>query len=124
MKFKFIHLVQQYIQNLYQTFNRKCYKRFVLIYFRKKVRCFNRCLQCSNQKSIIKLSDVTFGSYTFVTVCGCDNNLENKLLEMGFIPGTELIIINNNGLGGSIIIKIMGTRIAINYNVAKKILVK
>jgi Fe2+ transport system protein FeoA len=66
---------------------------------------------------------VQFGTYEFVMIC-CDDTLEYKLLEMGFVTGTEVLVINNNGLGGNIIIKIRETRIALNYNVAKRILVK
>jgi Fe2+ transport system protein FeoA len=89
----------------------------------RKVKGVNQCLKCTTHNAIVKLSDVQFGTYEFVMVC-CDNTLEHRLLEMGFIPGTEVFVINNNGLGRNIIIKIRETRIAFNYNVAKKILVK
>jgi Fe2+ transport system protein FeoA len=89
----------------------------------RKVKGVDQCLKCTTHNGIVKLSEVEFGIYEFVMVCH-DNALERRLLEMGFIPGTELVVLNNNGLVGNIIIKIRETKIAFNYNVAKRILLK
>jgi Fe2+ transport system protein FeoA len=43
---------------------------------------------------------------------------------MGFIPGEEMSVIENNGPRGSVMIRIKGAKIALSSEVADKILLK
>jgi Fe2+ transport system protein FeoA len=46
-----------------------------------------------------------------------------RLAEMGFLPGVEIQVVNNSGIGPVTVI-IKGTKLALGYGLAGKILVK
>jgi len=52
---------------------------------------------------------------------GCQ--AEMRLAEMGFLPGVEIQVINNSGIGPLTVI-IKGTKLALGHGLARKILVK
>lgn len=49
-------------------------------------------------------------------------DVQKHIRELGFVPESELHIIQNNN--GELIIEVAGSRIALSKNVASKILVK
>lgn len=69
-----------------------------------------------------KLSCVSPGEYKLLAIY-CNRKLKYRLLEMGFVPGKDLIVINNGGPSGGMMIKIKGAKIALSNEVADKILV-
>jgi Fe2+ transport system protein FeoA len=94
-------------------------KRWIKAHF-QKFKSFDNCLKYNG---ITKLSDATPGSYKFIAA-SCDEKLRHRLLEMGFLPGEELIVMENTGRRGSIMVKIKGSRIALSDKVAGNILLK
>ncbi|MDR2666324.1 MAG: ferrous iron transport protein A [Endomicrobium sp.] len=70
-----------------------------------------------------KLSCVNPGEYKLLVIY-CNRKLKYRLLEMGFVPGKDLIVINNGGPSGGVMIKIKGAKIALSNEVADKILVR
>jgi Fe2+ transport system protein FeoA len=70
-----------------------------------------------------KLSDAVPGAYKFAAVY-CDDKLDHRLLEMGFVPNEEIIVIENRGCKGGVMVKIKGSKIALNHRAADKILLK
>jgi ferrous iron transport protein A len=48
---------------------------------------------------------------------------EMRLAEMGFLPGVEIQMVNNSGIGPLTVI-IKGTKLALGHGLARKILVK
>ncbi|MDR1511707.1 MAG: ferrous iron transport protein A [Endomicrobium sp.] len=72
--------------------------------------------------NFIKLSCANPGEYELFTAC-CDRKFRYRLLEMGFVPGGDLTVINSN-LNGGVMIKIKGAKIALSNDVADKILVR
>jgi Fe2+ transport system protein FeoA len=93
--------------------------RWIRAHF-QKYKSFNNCLKYN---SMAKLSDAIPGVYRFVAAY-CDEKLAHKLLEMGFIPGEYLTVIENTGPKGSILIKIKDSKIALSNKIADKILLK
>jgi Fe2+ transport system protein FeoA len=71
-----------------------------------------------------KLSDAVPGVYRFVTANNDDDKLTQRLLEMGFIPNEEIIIIESRARKSGVMVKIRGSKIALNNKVAEKILLK
>jgi Fe2+ transport system protein FeoA len=70
-----------------------------------------------------KLSSVVPGAYRFVAAYG-DARLNQRLLEMGFVPNEEVIVIEKGKKKGGITVKVRGSKIALNDKVAEKILLK
>ncbi len=94
-------------------------ERWVKAHF-QKYKSFNNCLKYNG---IAKLSDAAPGTYRFV-VAYCDEKLAHRLLEMGFVPGEYLTVIENTGSKGSIMIKIKDSKIALSNEIADKILLR
>jgi Fe2+ transport system protein FeoA len=86
----------------------------------QKYKSFNNCLKYNG---MAKLSDAVPGTYRFI-VAYCGEKLAHRLLEMGFTPGEYLTVIENTGPKGSVIIKIKGSKIALNNKIADKILLR
>jgi Fe2+ transport system protein FeoA len=76
-----------------------------------------------NNNGVAKLSDAVSGVYRFIAVY-CDEKLAHRLLEMGFVPGEYLTVIENTGPKGRIMIEIKGSKIALNNKIADKILLR
>ncbi|GHT55586.1 hypothetical protein AGMMS50233_05760 [Endomicrobiia bacterium] len=93
------------------------HKRWIRAHF-QKFKSFDNCLKYNG---MTKLSNAVPGSYKFVVAC-CGEKLRHRLLEMGFLPGEELIVIENTGHGGSIVVKIKDARIALGNKIADNIL--
>jgi Fe2+ transport system protein FeoA len=72
-----------------------------------------------------KLSCASPGRYELFEAY-CDRKLRHRLLEMGFVPGEDLAVIDNSSLsgGGGVVIKIKGAKIALSSEVADKILLR
>ncbi|MDD4294960.1 MAG: FeoA family protein [Candidatus Omnitrophica bacterium] len=58
----------------------------------------------------------------FISVNG-GRAVMKKLMDMGLIPGSPVTVINNPG-NGPVSIMIKGSKIAIGYELAKKIMVR
>jgi Fe2+ transport system protein FeoA len=71
-----------------------------------------------------KLSDTVPGAYRFVFANSDDHKLTQRLLEIGFIPNGEIIVIESGVRKSGVMVKIRGSKIALNNKVAEKILVK
>ncbi|MDR3195689.1 MAG: ferrous iron transport protein A [Endomicrobium sp.] len=95
------------------------HKHWVKTHF-QKFKLFNKRLSYNR---MAKLSDVVPGSYKFSAIY-CEDKLARRLLEMGFVPNEEVIVIENRGRKGSVMVKIKGSKIALNHRVADKILLK
>ncbi|MDR1720889.1 MAG: ferrous iron transport protein A [Endomicrobium sp.] len=54
----------------------------------------------------------------------CSEKLEHRLLEMGFIPGENLTVVENTGPKGGVTVKIKGAKVALSSEVAYKILLE
>jgi Fe2+ transport system protein FeoA len=72
---------------------------------------------------LTKLSRACPGAYKFIAAY-CGERLRHRLLEMGFVPGEEMSVIENSGPRGSVMIRIKGSKIALSSEVADKILLK
>jgi Fe2+ transport system protein FeoA len=95
------------------------HERWIKAHF-QKYKAFNNCLKYNG---MAKLSDAVPGVYRFVAAY-CDEKLAHRLLEMGFVPGEYLSVIENIGPKGDIVIKIKGSKIALSNKIADKILLR
>jgi Fe2+ transport system protein FeoA len=95
-------------------------KRWFKSHF-QKFKSFNKYL---SYNKMAKLSDAVPGAYRFVTANSDDNKLTQRLLEMGFIPNEEIIVIESGVRKSGVMIKIKDSKIALNNKVAEKILLK
>jgi Fe2+ transport system protein FeoA len=86
----------------------------------QKHKSFNNCFKYND---MAKLSDAVPGVYRFIAAY-CGGKLAYRLLEMGFVPGEYLTVIENTGPKGSIMIKIKGSKIALSNKIADKILLR
>lgn len=50
--------------------------------------------------------------------------LSSRLEELGFFPGKTLAKLSDLGAGGTVIVRIVGSRVALSHEVARSILVK
>lgn len=107
--------IKSLVLQIYEYFR----KRWVRIHF-QKFKSFNKYLSCNG---MAKLSDVVPGAYKFVAAYG-DAKLNLRLLEMGFVPNEEVIVIESGKKKSGIMVKIRGSKIALNNKVAEKILLK
>ena len=71
-----------------------------------------------------KLSCAKKGSSWEVVSTSCEAPLEHRLLEMGFIPGVDITVVTNTGSGGSVMVKVKGSQIALSNKIAENIWVK
>ena len=76
-------------------------------------------------KNLSSLSIVPVGKYTFITTL-CSPEMEHRLLEMGFVPQTDITVLAKTGghENGSVLIEIKGSKLALNFKTANEILVK
>jgi Fe2+ transport system protein FeoA len=86
----------------------------------KKIKAFNSHLE---HNSMIKLSDAFPGIYKFMAI-HCDRKLEYRLLEIGFAQGEDIIVIENTGHKGCIMLKVKNSKIALSNKIADNILLK
>jgi Fe2+ transport system protein FeoA len=86
----------------------------------QKYKSFNNCLKYNG---MAKLSDAVPGVYRFIAAY-CGEKLAHRLLEIGFVPGEYLTVIENTGPKGNIMIRIKGSKIALNNEIADKILLR
>jgi len=70
-----------------------------------------------------KLSCTKKGTCCKFVSTSCDENLGHRLLEMGFMPGEEILVVTNTGAKGSIMVKVKGSKIAMSNKIADKIMV-
>jgi Fe2+ transport system protein FeoA len=106
-------LLRRKVKHTYEYWH----KRWIKAHFQK----FKALDHCLKYNGMAKLSNAVPGSYKFVAA-NCDEKLRHRLLEMGFLPGEELIVIENTGYRGSIMVKIKGSRIALSNKIADNIL--
>ena len=71
---------------------------------------------------ILTLDLVPENSKVKVVSIDAGYGLQRRLIDMGLVPGVEISVISNRG--GSIIINVMGSTIAISRGIAKKIIVE
>ncbi|MDR2812082.1 MAG: ferrous iron transport protein A [Endomicrobium sp.] len=95
------------------------HKHWVKAHF-QKFKSFNKHLSYND---VVKLSAVVPGAYKFFATY-CDDKLFRRLLEMGFVPNEEVIVISKSDKKGSVVVKVKGSKIALNHRVADKILLK
>ncbi|MDR0977982.1 MAG: ferrous iron transport protein A [Endomicrobium sp.] len=107
------------IKSIKRRIHEHLYKYWVKTHFHK-FKSFNKHLSYSG---IAKLTIAVPGAYKFYNTY-CDKRIAHRLLEMGFIPNEKIIVIENNGHNGSIIVKVKGSKIALNHRLADKILIK
>jgi Fe2+ transport system protein FeoA len=111
-----MNYIKSIIKQIYEYFR----KRWVRAHF-QKFKSFNKWL---SHNEMAKLSDAVPGAYRFVVANSNDDKLTQRLLEMGFIPNEEIIIIESGVRKSGVMIKVRGSKIALNNNVAEKILLK
>jgi Fe2+ transport system protein FeoA len=111
-----MHFIRLIIKQIYEHFH----KRWVRAHF-QKFKSFNKCL---SYNGIAKLSTVVPGAYRFVAAYSDDTKLTQRLLEMGFVPNEEIVVIRSGAQKSGVMIKIRGSKIALNNEVASKILLK
>jgi Fe2+ transport system protein FeoA len=108
--------IKSLVLQIYEYFH----KRWVRTHF-QKFKSFNK--YCLSYNGIAKLSNVVPGVYKFVAAYG-DAKLNRRLLEMGFVPNEEVIVIESENKKSGIMVKIRGSKIALNNKAAEKILIK
>jgi Fe2+ transport system protein FeoA len=71
------------------------------------------------------LSIIPAGEYIFVTTL-CSHEMEHRLLEMGFVQGEKIKLIERTGNenDSSVVVEIKGSRLALSSKMANDILVK
>ncbi len=70
-----------------------------------------------------RLTCIKAGKRVLLTSIDGGRHAEMRLAEMGFLPGVEIQVINNSGIGPLTVI-IKGTKLALGHGLARKILVK
>jgi Fe2+ transport system protein FeoA len=111
-----MNFIKSIIKQIYDYFR----KRWIRAHF-QKFKSFNKCL---SYNGMAKLSDAVAGTYRFVVAYSDDDKLNQRLLEMGFVPNEEIIVIASGARKSGVMIKIKGSKIALNNEVANKILLK
>lgn len=69
------------------------------------------------------LNDMHTGKRARVVSLGGGAGAEQKLTDMGLIPGERISVINNTGIG-PLTLSVKGSKLAIGHALAKKIIVK
>lgn len=72
----------------------------------------------------MSLDKVEVGSKCVISKLDYNNNIAQKLLDMGFVPGTELKVVRNAPLKDPIKILIRGYHLAIRKDEAKSVIVE
>ncbi|HDQ03039.1 MAG TPA: ferrous iron transport protein A [Deltaproteobacteria bacterium] len=70
-----------------------------------------------------RLTNVKAGKRAVLVSIDGGRCAEMRLAEMGFLPGVEIQVINNSGIG-PLTVNIKGTKMALGHGLARKILVK
>jgi Fe2+ transport system protein FeoA len=70
-----------------------------------------------------RLTGVKAGKRVVLVSIDGGRSAEMRLAEMGFLPGVEIQMVNNSGIGPLTVI-IKGTKLALGHGLAGKILVK
>ena len=70
-----------------------------------------------------KLSLTKKGTCCKLVSTSCDASLGRRLLEMGFTPGENILVVTNTGKKGSIMVKVKGSKIALSNKIADNIIV-
>ncbi|MDR0401596.1 MAG: ferrous iron transport protein A [Endomicrobium sp.] len=112
------HVYRYLFRNLCVFFN--CYKCFgcKFDYWNNKRR--NKY----TDNNFVKLNYANNGEYEILDICFYNEKIKRRIVEIGLIPGKNLIVINKNYLKMGVIIKIKNTKLALNNIVADKILLK
>ncbi|MBU3216534.1 ferrous iron transport protein A [Clostridium estertheticum] len=71
----------------------------------------------------MNLSEGKIGSRYSIENISLPVKLEKRLQAIGMTIGTKILVLNNK-ISGSIIIKVRGTRFALGINISKKIRVR
>lgn len=70
------------------------------------------------------LNQVGAGCYCFInTISGLDLHKHKRLIELGFISGTKVMVLKNSKSSKTMVIGIRGYTLSIDYMLAEKILV-
>jgi Fe2+ transport system protein FeoA len=95
------------------------HKHWIKAHF-QKFKSFNKCL---SYNGTTKLSEAVPGVYKF-SVIYCNDKLAHRLSELGFISNEKITVIENRGNKGGVMVKIKGSKIVLNHQIADKILLK
>lgn len=78
-----------------------------------------------NMPGVLPLSNAEIGEYKFIFAYCPDNDFEHRLLEMGFVPRASISVLERTNVGhaSSALIRIKGSTIALNKQIAENILV-
>jgi Fe2+ transport system protein FeoA len=109
-----------FIKSITKQFYKYLHKHWVKAHF-QKFKSFNKCL---SYNGMVKLSDAVPGAYRFSAMYCNDDKLARRLSELGFVPNEKIVMIENRGSKGSVMVKIKGSKIVLNHQVADKILLK
>jgi Fe2+ transport system protein FeoA len=129
-----------FIKSITKQIYKYLHKRWVKAHF-QKFKSFNKCL---SYNGMVKLSDAVPGAYKFfATYCmhklsdhhhhhhhhahmypDCNDKLARRLFELGFVPNEEVIVIENRGGRGGVMVKVKDSKIVLNHRVADKIVLK
>ncbi|MDR2708966.1 MAG: ferrous iron transport protein A [Elusimicrobiota bacterium] len=82
-------------------------------------------MRIKEQPGIIPLSNAELRDYIFIYAYCPDEHFEHKLLEMGFVPGSSLKVLEKTNMGhkSSVLVKIKGSTLALNMQIAENILI-
>ncbi|MDR1662828.1 MAG: ferrous iron transport protein A [Endomicrobium sp.] len=95
------------------------HKHWIKVHF-QKFKSFNKHLSYNDT---VKLSNAVPGFYKF-SATYCNDKFANRLSELGFIQNEKIIVIENKCNKSGVIVKVKGSKIVLNHQVADKILLK
>lgn len=72
---------------------------------------------------MMKLTQVKSGRFVLIQSFDAGRMAEKKLLDMGFLPGQTIKMMNNTG-AGPVMVEVKRSKIALGHDLAKKICVK
>ncbi len=72
----------------------------------------------------LSINDLKLGDIAYIQKLNCDEKLSKRLLALGFIEGTKVIMKKVAPLGDPIIINLRGTDFAIRKKDARNIFIK
>jgi len=70
-----------------------------------------------------RLTSIKSGKSVVLVSIDGGSQLEMRLVEMGFLPGVIINVVNNSGIG-PMTINVKGSKLALGYGLARKLLVK
>jgi ferrous iron transport protein A len=70
-----------------------------------------------------RLTSIKSGKKALLISVEGGRSAEKRLLDMGLIPGEEIKIINNSGIG-PVTVTLKGSRVALGHGLASKLIVK